>query len=205
LAQPTKVEAAWANQYPSVVDNDPTFLTRSYVEVVTAAADDTEINSVPGFNFNSTNLLAGDDGTLTWAWSTRFVIPAPSFPTVPTTVIQAFYTFVCDENDAGAILQVRAERSASPTPPTSYADFNARTRTTAVANWTPGTVVSGTQYMSADFSNVIQELINAYGSTITAIQLFVTNNASPNSAKLSIRSFENVANQPPQLTVRYQI
>jgi hypothetical protein len=53
---------------------------------------------------------------------------------------------------------------------------------------------------------VIQELCTAFGANnLTAIQLFVENNGSPVNGKGLIRSFNNVANQPPQLLIRYTI
>lgn len=191
-----------ATQPQTVTDTTPAFQL-GYVEVVAAGADDGDDNSSGVWSNSATQLEAGNDGGIIFGWYTRFLIPSPSFPSTSAVVSKAFFTATCDQNDANASLVIYAEHAASPAQITSDADYNARVRTTASVTWSLGSVTSGQALTSPDLTPIIQELVAAYGNTITAIQLFIEDNSSALNAKLLIRSFENTNNDPAVFTVRY--
>jgi len=189
--------------YHTLTDVDPTLAYPGYVLTPGAGANDGSSNSSPTFSNSSTTLEAGNDGGVIWGSYMRFVIPAPGMPVAGTSIVYARLVLMGDAADNNANLIIHAERAASPTAPTSTADYNGRTRTTAGVTWAPGAVASGTAFTSIDFSSVNQELVNAYGNSITAIQIFVDDNTGPLNGKARWRSQENAANNPPQLVVRW--
>jgi|SRR5579875_3769754 len=154
------------------------------------------------FSNSATQLEAGNDGGDTWDFFTRFDIPSPSIPS-GVTVTYAALSGTVDQTDSGASLIVYAEKAAAPTAPTSNADFWSRTRTTECVRWAPGSITSGQAITSPDLTPIIQELVTAFPDAITAIQLFVQDNSSPLNGKMLLRSFENTANEPASLTLRW--
>jgi hypothetical protein len=187
----------------TVTTTDTELITPGYVESITGTGNDGSNNSSGTFTTTATQLEVGNDGGVIYGFYTLFGIPSPSIP-AGATITYARLVGVANATDANVQALIRAERSASPTAPTSSSDFLSRTRTTASAVWsTP--VTSGVSVTSVDFTNVIQELVTAFGNAITAISVYVEDNSSPVNGKLTIRSFENVSGTPPQLVVRWHV
>ena len=184
--------------------SDTSQLQRGYALLIATGPDDASNNTSPTFSNSATQLEAGNDGGIIWAASMRFVIPAPGIP-VGATIRYARLNLVGDQADTGFTGIIYGEHAASPTAPTSVADFNGRTRTTANTLWTPPSIVVGTTYQSPDFIAIITELLTAFGAGLTAIQIFLQDNSSPLNGKFEFRSFENTNNQPPQLVVRWTV
>jgi hypothetical protein len=192
--------------YQTVTDNDGStnMIQLGYVEAVNLGANDGHTSSIPSFTATATQLEVGNDGGLIWSAFARFIIPSPGLPS-GITITHAWLSGFVDQNDNNANVLVQAEHAAAPTAPTSRADYLSRTLTTASVVWTPGSVTSGQAIQSPDLASIIQELVTAFGGTITAINIFWQDNSSPLNGKMLIRSFENAANEPPVLTIRYHL
>jgi hypothetical protein len=81
------------------------------------------------------------------------------------------------------------EKASDPTAPTTTANANARTKTTAHISWTPPS--SGTWADSNDISEIIQELVNAYNySAGKHMQLLVMGGGTGSNIG-SVRSYNS--------------
>lgn len=83
-----------------------------------------------------------------------------------STILYAYLKYCAFSNYAGdsVYAYIRAEKSLSPQPFTTYADYIARPRTTNKADWSEiHHWLVNMWYNSIDFTNVIQEVINQPG------------------------------------------
>ncbi len=129
-----------------------------------------------------------------WFRFTGIDIPAGA------TILEARLELVQSSWPSGARLKIRAEKTASPTAPTSTADHAARARTAAGIDWDTG-YSDRSYHASPDFAPVIQELVNSFSYDGGVIQVLVDNDAA--TAEAIWRTFES--GSPPRLYVRYQV
>jgi hypothetical protein len=176
-------------------------LVLGYTRPVAAAGDDGATSSIPSFTNSATALEVGNDGGLIWGSYMRFTIPSPGLP-AGGTITFATLTVMPTSTDSGLLSLVRAERAAGPAAPTTRADFLARTRTTASTAWNVNPT-SGTSVVSPSLVPVIQEVLTAFGASITTIQLFIEDNTSPTNGKMLFQSFNHTTPVPAVLTIRY--
>lgn len=178
-------------------------LWQGYFEQVATSGDDTSESSGPSFSSTSNQLEAGNDGSFTWNFSCRFVIPSPGIPS-GATITRAFLAGVSYATNSGFIGAIYAEHAASPTAPTSQSDFLGRTRTTASVAWS-ASQTANTAIQTPSLISVIQELVTAFPGTITAIQIFVQNNASPVNGEMILQSYDDSPTNAPTLTVMWHL
>jgi hypothetical protein len=118
------------------------------------------------------------------------------------TITTAYYT--CHIGTSGTPLtKIHAERTASPAAPTSAANYDAKTKTTAGVDYDLGTSVAGAVRNSPSIISVIQELADNFNPT--AIQLMIVNDGSPGSGdhRLVHRPYEFIPADAVQLHIDY--
>ncbi len=101
---------------------------------------------------------------------------------------------------SGTSLNIRAEKSASPSAPSSAADHTSRVRTSAAAAWTSG-FGDWAYHNSPDLAPVIQELVNTYSYSGGTILILLDNNGSAAGADFVSTSFES--GSVPRLFIKY--
>lgn len=169
-----------------------------------AAADDGWCSAVPSIVTTGTQVEMGNSaGEMRQAWY-RFAVPPPL---AGTTILSAKLVVTPDAtltNTCRLKLAIDVG-SADPANPTTYADFNGRTRSTAQFDWDMLTtdIAVGVAVTSPDFAAAVQEAVTAFGS-IGHILVHIVNDASDTNGRLIVRSVEHgtVATRP-QLFVQY--
>ena len=132
-----------------------------------------------------------------WFRFTGITIPAGA------TIDNAYLNVVEGEFDSGTSLKISAEKAANPNAPTSQADETSRVRTTSNVAWTSG--YNDYEYHSSpSFTSVIQELVNNYTYSNSAIQILVDNNGSTTGTEAEGSTYEDTG-YPPQLYIQYHM
>ncbi len=120
-------------------------------------------------------------------------------------ILSAHLQFTADEAGAGPIaLELRGEASASAAPFAATAgNLSARTRTVAVATWSPPAWAAGDRgpaQRSSDLSAVLQELVDQGAwSPDSAVVLLISG-----TGRRAAVAFDGNATQAPQLVVSFQ-
>lgn len=176
---------------------------------VAASTDDCRYNaSIPSFVLNQIDNWFGNrffSGNQDWQTGMRFLgITIPK----NATIVSATLTFKARITDASTGVNLRIEGEAVDDAATfvDAANFTARPRTTANASWSPGSWVSGTSYVTADFAAVIQELVNRAGWVSgNDLVLFVKDNGSDQGADhyRIAYAYDNAAGDAPILDIVY--
>lgn len=109
------------------------------------------------------------------------------------------------ENQGGTLnVNIYLEAADNPTAPTSQADMDARTKTSAVAWDSVGAFVQGEWYLSADITDLVQTVIDQAGwVTGNAINAFIYNNGTSGEIYRGISSYDQSASYAAQLIVNY--
>lgn len=129
--------------------------------------------------------------------------------TIPSgsTINSATLEFHCNLNTSGNTVNVRIEGidEDDPVAPTTTADANGRTRTTATTNWSSLPAwTAGAKYTSPSFAATVQELIDRVGwASGNAMMFYVMNNSSSSNANRAFAFFENTTYDPVLLTIDY--
>jgi hypothetical protein len=82
------------------------------------------------------------------------------------TIVAAWVEWVAtnDSPPAGTCqIIIRGELNDTPVQFSTFANYNARTRTTAFKNWYPGAWVAPTVYYTVDITPIVQEIVNLPG------------------------------------------
>jgi len=143
------------------------------------------------------------DGSQKYDAFCRFVnvsIPAGA------TIISAKLQFRSYGTQSGATcnLKIHCEDANSPTAPTSWATFYARTLTTGT-NWNSvSSWAGGTWYDTGDFKDELQTIIDRVGwAENNSLNVFIKNNSSSNGAYRAGRMYEYASGDAPKLIVTY--
>lgn len=155
------------------------------------------------FSSTSTAILLGNSGGSANAFI-RF--PNVTFPT-NATITSALVSGDSQANLSVSTCNVtiRALAEDNATAPTSLADANGRTTTTAGVNWSsiPGWT-TGTNYASPNISSVITEIKNRAGwASGNAIVLYFIDAASSTNARRQWYSEDHSSGAPPTLSITY--
>lgn len=142
------------------------------VLIATTNDDTLRYGGSPGTLSTSASYIASGDlsSTIVDANSSmRYVVAIPTGATITAATLE-IYTF----GSSGAIptTTLKAELATAPTAPTSVADFDGRTLTTAAVSWTPASWPAAT-WNSVDVTALIAE-VAALGA-ISAVQIFWLN------------------------------
>lgn len=96
-------------------------------------------------------------------------------------------------------LRIYAEKAANPSAPTTAADANSRTLTTAFVNWTPANSTLNVYQDTPDISTILQELVDAYTYDGTqSINFFIKDNGSAANQNRQFRSYEHSSTLSPE-------
>lgn len=193
---------------PVTMSLTPVALTKS-VDSVTInvspvdGADDGSTN-VPGsgdFSNSAPSLIVGWDFTARSSWMRFSGIDIPAGSTILSAYLRVnLYA----ANGAGSLTKIFAEKSASPSNPTSNANYAAKTVTTAVVDWVAPSGTSGFA-SSPDISSVIQELVDTYGSLSEVVILHKNDEPSNASRNMRYSSSDDPFGIPPELVVLYGV
>ncbi len=117
------------------------------------------------------------------------------------SIVEARLETVQGSWSSGTSLKISAEKSASPTAPSSTADYSSRPRTTAAVDWDTG-YADWSWHSSPDFAAVIQELVDTYDYPAGGvIQVLVDNDGSAAGSKSTGLVYES--GSAPRLFIRY--
>jgi hypothetical protein len=166
--------------------------------IPTAGTDDAwcDKSGAGAIDIAGNNLIMGADATPdAQEVGVRFIdVDVPNGVTGPVTVLNAYIEFMANANSNNDTcnLRIYGELDAAPATFSTYANFYARGRTTAYANWSAlPHWVNGTYYRSPNLAAVVQEIINLGGwASGNNMVLFVQNNSSTASAVRQAESLD---------------
>jgi len=162
---------------------------------VGAGANDGYIYAPSTFNSSSSDLIAGDISGQLRAYAYFTGLPGSAI-TINSATCQWNYWY--SANISAFYSHLLFEASASSTAPTSYSDFDGRTRTTARTAYDQTTPSAG--FNSISVTSALQEVCNL-GSPTTAL-LFHDDNYS-SSAYIAWYSYNNDTTKAPKLDIDY--
>lgn len=145
-------------------------------------------------------------GDVTYNLSLRF-----TGITIPqgATIISAKITFTSVSGVTSQVLNYRItgvdEDNAGEFGTSPIDDARTRTHTTAYASWSPTLTLSiGSTYDTADFTSVIQEIVDRGGwSSGNALAIYIYDNATSTGNVVSQENYEDDSNKAPLLTIEY--
>jgi RHS repeat-associated protein len=202
-AQLTKWNKVWVGsitvygadqQFTTLSSGSPVVINKS----VATGADDGFSGSGDFDNTDDWYEIGHPDSSTTyntWFRFTGITIPAGA------TIEDAYLTLVQGQFDSGTVLKISAEKAANPTAPTSQSNHTSRVRTTANVAWTSG-YSDYNWHNSPSFPTVIQELVNSYTYSSSAIQILVDNNGSTSGKEAEGSTYEDTG-YAPKLYIRY--
>ena len=106
-------------------------------------------------------------------------------------------------NNSGStwLTKVFADDSASPSVPTTCAELDGKTRTTAGTDWDPATWASDTWHTSPSIVSVIQELADSYNPS--EIQILHDDDGTTSVNYISFDSYEHDTTEAPKLDIEH--
>lgn len=162
----------------------------------------------PGSMFSSTNTVVRlGTGSTGGDYSGAFRFQNINIPK-GSTITAAYIKFKSLEDNAGTTVnsKIRAEAADNATQITSYANYYARTRTSAQITQTLPTWYLNTWYQSLDIKSVVQEVINRSGwASGNAVNIFWENNSSTAAKSRAAYSYDQGASYAAILHVEYTI
>lgn len=183
----------------------------TFSKQVAASADDCRYSAaISSFSFTDIDLWFGNrnfSGDQDWQSGMRF-----TSVTIPqgATISAATLTFKARITETAGTVNLRIEGQAADDAATfsTLSDFTGRSRTAANASWSPGAWTANTLYTTADFTSVVQEIVNRAGwASGNNLALFIKNNGSTTGtdAYRIAYSFNNAAADAPQLDITYSV
>lgn len=147
----------------------PILLKNTTIDVqVGAGANDGHVYPSSGFDNTNATIECGRDGTLLVNAFHRWTgITIPQSSTINVCWIELYETSTV----GSPLTNLYFEKANNPGAVTSYSDYFSRTLTTAYVAWDGDPGAEGWHY-SPSLVTPMQELINAYGLSNQAIQLF---------------------------------
>ena len=107
-------------------------------------------------------------------------------------------------NGSGILTKVFGDDQSEPTAVSSEANGNSRTRTTAGVDWDPTVFTLGTWYDSPSIVSVIQELVNSYTFSSSALQILHDDDGTPGTLNyIKSYTYEQAAADAPKLHIEY--
>jgi hypothetical protein len=204
----TTTSEAFERQTKSVVERvvrrmTPYATADSISSSIASGGDDSYTLDASIFTNSATFMRAGRVDMQT---NTRFLnVTIPPGATIDSANIsyRAFNNNTSGGTSVKTIIQ--AEDADNATAPTSYADFNGRTMTTALVNWTMPSFTDGVWYDTPDFKSVVQEVVDRGGwSSGNALSIYLKKDATAQATYWrQMRSYEYATGDVAQLTVVY--
>ena len=172
---------------------------------VGASADDGEVLNGTGFRDTVTSMRIGNtsDQWKTEGWARFTGVSGLS----GATVTAASYWGWTWYSGGSPLTKIYAEKAAAPAAPTSAADFNGKTKTTAGVDW-DGTLTPADGWVTSsipDISSVIQELAVLNPSAIQILHLDDGTSVSANDDIIRFLTYDSNATKAPKFHVDYNI
>jgi hypothetical protein len=165
-----------------------------------ADADDGYVNNVTWVSSDPDRL--GNSGGL-------LLQPAIRFPSVNVpqgaTINSAIITFMPSHSDSAATvnIDIAAENADDPAQIVDTADFNGRSRATAV-DWSPGAWTAATAENTPDIAASIQDVVNRAGwAAGQAMNIFFDDDISSSGALRRYETHDTASGDEPFLTIEY--
>lgn len=182
--------------YPVVID--PT------VDVsVGASGDDGYYTS---FSLNTSGVEAFVGNFFGTSYHSFFRFASVSVPS-GVTISTAHITLTASDPKSGATcnLVVSADDADDPAAPTSAADINGRTHTSATVSWSSvPSFTAGNTYDTPEIKTVVQELIDRGGwSSGNAMLFLIDNDGSSTDANRDIATYDHATYAPAELHIEY--
>jgi hypothetical protein len=139
----------------------------------------------------------------TWARWTGFSIPSGS--TINSNSYVSYMSFSDWIIDGGTLTtRVYFDDQSSPSAPTSASNYLGRTLTSNYTAWNISTWTADTWQNSSSIQNILQELVNSYGtlSTLQALHRDYTANGIPNRDVLSY-GYSPTPGYAPKIHIEY--
>jgi hypothetical protein len=120
------------------------------------------------------------------------------------TVDSAYLRYTANESFSTATcrIRIRAVAADNPAAPTSYAQAEGATRTTAYVDWSVPADVNNVAKNSPDIAAVVQEVVNRSGFG-GALIVYLEDNASDNNARRYVGPYDWSATNAPLLHIEY--
>lgn len=168
---------------------------------VNVSANDGQKDGTSFFNNRTFIGIGAIDGTVQSGYF-RFVSVTGLAPgvTITAATLQELDSGGSD-GATGVLSRFYADDSAAPTAPTTAATYDSKTRTTAFVNWNTTGWTASAWNTSPSLVSIIQELADSY--TVTAIQIFHQNNATPDIHYLDIRTYDHNTANGAKLDITY--
>lgn len=172
------------------------------VRAIAAGADDGLITQPSTFDATGTTSAVGNTTTDRDSFFRFLNVTIPPGSVIVSAALTVEATGLVG-TATNILTKVFAEAADNPLAPTTAAEFNGRTRTTASVDWDPSAWVTTTKYTSPDLAAVIQEVVDRGGWwSGNALQLFWVDDGTPTSNRLVFATFENAV-QEPRLVIEY--
>ena len=161
-------------------------------EIVASSSYDGQISSEPAFVSNGSNIIIGNNGTYAFGGFFYFAnVSIPPGATISSAKLQLrSYAAL---SGATCKAKIYLEDADSPSPPSSYADFNGRSLTSAV-DWTLPSMSNATWYDSPDISSILQAVIDRLGwSENNTIGIQIRDDSSSSNAYRQLSSYDHLS------------
>lgn len=167
---------------------------------VGASGDDGHFGISPNVYYNAAalNSLCGNVGGAFASWYRFTGVSGLSGATIDSAVLE-LWDRAADVGSPQTI--IKAEKAAAPTAPTSQADAEGRTLTTAGVSWNSPALSTSAFKSSPSLVSVIQELANSYDPS--AIVIYWRDNGSASSNYAQSTGWDDVAARAAKLTITY--
>lgn len=166
--------------------------------------DDCWVSEPATIYLNDVYLGAGDFAGVSFHTGLRF-----QGVTIPpgATILKAEIRLKTVTNLSGnCYLRVYGEANATPATFSTYANFAARTLTSAFASWSPPAQTNGGTLTTPDLVSIVQEIVNLGGwANGNDMAFFIRNNGSDANARRQFASLENPTLAEAQLYVVYSL
>jgi len=131
---------------------------------------------------------------------TNVTIPRGATITAATMTLNAFSS----RSEISANVIIRLEDADSPAAPTSEADWNGRTFTSALESWTVPATTAGVDFTTPDFISAMQEVVDRPGWTSgNAMIIAIHDNGASTSARRDGESYESTPADAARLHIEY--
>jgi hypothetical protein len=168
-----RIPRSWIETAQFPIHIDPTVDVR-----VGAGADDGRITNTA---FASTGSLIIGRWSTSNVYRTWLVFNFGAINTVGKTINTCYLQLTSTSNESVDTVRakIQAELAVNPIAPTSYADWDGRTRTTAAVNWDDlGHWVTNVAYDTPELKIVAQEVFDLDIESLTSMHWFVDDNGS---------------------------
>lgn len=194
---------SWSSIYSFTTEAAPLI---NYMEAPpSVSSDDCEFYVFNAYNdlvTGSATASIGNYGPENYGYAMRVPMTISSGDVIEH--VYAKLTAAVSYSTATAACRIRAEVAQYPSTFSTYAQFAARTWTTAYVDWTFPSMTAGTVYTSPDLKSLIDE-VRAIYPAVSNIALRFDNNGSSWTTYRTIAQWDNTSYSDPLIRVELQV